>query len=51
MSLDLLGLVLLTAISALAIGLPALWYARAPGGIALLAAHILWFSCCRSARR
>jgi hypothetical protein len=43
MSLDLLGLVLLTAISALAIGLPALWYARAPGGIALLAAHILWF--------
>ena len=43
MSLDLLGLVLLTAISALAIGLPALWYARAPGGFALLAAHILWF--------
>lgn len=43
MSLDLLGLVPLTAISAPAIGLPALWYARAPGGIALLAAHILWF--------
>jgi hypothetical protein len=43
MSLDLLGTFLLTAISALAIGLPAIWYTRAPGGSALLAAHILWF--------
>jgi hypothetical protein len=43
MSLDLLGTFLLTAISALAIGLPAIWYIRAPGGSALLAAHILWF--------
>ena len=43
MSLDLVGAFVLTAISAIAIGLPALWYARAPGGVALLAAHILWF--------
>jgi hypothetical protein len=43
MSLDLLGTLLLTAISALTIGVPAIWYARAPGGAALLAAHILWF--------
>jgi hypothetical protein len=43
MSLDLLGAFLLTGVSALAIGVPALWYARAPGGIALLAVHILWF--------
>jgi hypothetical protein len=43
MSLDLVGAFVLTAISAMAIGLPALWYARAPGGVALLAAHILWF--------
>jgi hypothetical protein len=43
MPLDLLGLGLLTAISALAIALPAIWYARAPGGIALLVAHVLWF--------
>jgi hypothetical protein len=43
MSLDLLGTFLLTAISALAIGLPAIWYTRAPGGGTLLAAHILWF--------
>jgi hypothetical protein len=43
MSLDLIGAFVLTGISAIAIGLPALWYARAPGGMALLAAHILWF--------
>ena len=43
MSLDLVGAFVLSAISAIAIGLPALWYARAPGGVALLAAHILWF--------
>jgi hypothetical protein len=43
MSLDLLGAFLLTAISVLAVGLPAIWYIRAPGGGALLAAHILWF--------
>jgi hypothetical protein len=43
MSLDLLGTFLLIAISALAIGVPAIWYARAPGGVALLAAHIVWF--------
>jgi hypothetical protein len=43
MSFDLLGLILLTAVSALAIGVPAIWYAREPGGTALLAAHILWF--------
>jgi hypothetical protein len=43
MSLDLAGAFLLTLISAVAIGLPAIWYTRAPGGFALLAAHILWF--------
>jgi hypothetical protein len=43
MSLDLLGAFLLTAVSALAIWIPAIWYTRAPGGVALLAAHILWF--------
>jgi hypothetical protein len=43
MSLDLLGTFLLIAISALAIGVPAIWYARAPGGVALLAAHVAWF--------
>ena len=43
MSLDLVGAFALTAISAIAIGLPALWYVRAPGGVALLVAHILWF--------
>lgn len=43
MSLDLVGAFVLTAISAIAIGSPALWYARAPGGVALFAAHILWF--------
>jgi hypothetical protein len=42
--LDLVGTFLLTGIAALAIGLPALWYARAPGGLGLLAAHILWFA-------
>jgi hypothetical protein len=44
MLLDLVGAILLTAISALAIALPANWYTRAPGGWALLAAHILWFA-------
>ena len=39
MSLDLAGAFLLTLISAVAIGLPAIWYTRAPGGFA----HILWF--------
>jgi hypothetical protein len=43
MSLDLAGAFLLTLISAVAIGLPAIWYTRAAGGFALLAAHILWF--------
>jgi hypothetical protein len=43
MSLDLLGAFLLTAVSALAIWIPAIWYTREPGGVALLAAHILWF--------
>jgi hypothetical protein len=43
MSLDLVGALLLILISAVAIGVPAIWYSRAPGGLALLAAHILWF--------
>jgi hypothetical protein len=43
MSLDLVGAFLLTGISAVAIGLPAIWYVRAPGGFALLACHVLWF--------
>ena len=43
MSLDLVGAFAAHRISAIAIGVPALWYARAPGGVALLAAHILWF--------
>ncbi len=44
MSLDLIGLLLLTGISAVAIIVPAIWYVRGPGGVALLAAHILWFA-------
>ena len=43
MSLDLVGALVLTLISAIAIGLPALWYVRTRGGQVLLAAHILWF--------
>jgi hypothetical protein len=42
MSLDLLGAVVLTLISVIAIGLPALWYVRRRGGKVLLAAHVLW---------
>jgi hypothetical protein len=44
MMLDIIGAILLTCISAIAVALPALWYTRAPGGWALLAAHILWFA-------
>jgi hypothetical protein len=44
MSLDLIGLLLLTGISAVAIVVPAIWYVRGTGGGALLAAHILWFA-------
>ncbi len=44
MSLDLIGLLLLTGVSAVAIIVPAIWYVRGPGGAALLAAHILWFA-------
>jgi hypothetical protein len=44
MSLDLIGLLLLTGLSAVAIIVPAIWYVRSPGGAALLAAHILWFA-------
>jgi hypothetical protein len=42
-SLDLVGALVLTLISAIAIGVPALWYARTRGGQVLLTAHILWF--------
>jgi hypothetical protein len=43
MSLDLVGALVLTLISAIAIGVPALWYVRANGGMVILAAHVLWF--------
>jgi len=43
-SLDLLGAVVLILISAIAIGVPAIWYVRARGGPTLLAIHILWFA-------
>ncbi len=44
MALDLIGLLLITGISAVAIIVPAIWYVRSAGGTALLAEHILWFA-------
>jgi hypothetical protein len=44
MSLDLIGLLLLTGVSAVAIIVPAIWYVRGRGGVALVTAHILWFA-------
>ena len=44
MSLDFIGHLLLTCVSAVAIIVPAIWYVRRPGGAALLVAHILWFA-------
>lgn len=44
MSLDFIGHLLLTSISAVAIIVPAIWYVRRAGGAALLVAHILWFA-------
>ena len=43
MSLDLEGAVALILMVAIAIGVPAVWYLRAPAGRLLLAAHIAWF--------
>jgi hypothetical protein len=42
--LDIIGAVLLTSISAIAVALPAIWYMRAPYGWVLLAAHVVWFA-------
>ena len=43
MSLDLEGTVALIFMVAIAIGVPVVWYLRAPAGRLLLAAHIAWF--------
>jgi len=43
MPLDIVGVILILLFCAVAVGVPAVWYLRAPGGRWLLTAHILWF--------